>query len=156
MESRLTEPRRVSAAIIPALAGIVPVVVWSSLVLFRSPLPSDYFAERDARHQLAVGSGRVPQNPILDPMLILAERPFMYPDSSEPTTVTVAYVANLPAALLASVVTEVVAASAGVRSIGFRRLSWIGTIAFMIAVFIQWYALAWLAIGLCRLIEPTS
>jgi len=130
-------------------------MVWVCLVLLRSPLPERYFAERDARRRDPLGSQRYTQNLEAEPLLVIAERPFMYLDRPEPALVTGAYVASLPAETLASLITAVADVHLGF-AIGYRRSSWIRAAVFAVLVFGQWYMLARIALGLWDLIDPVN
>src|SRR5687768_9191477 len=91
---------------LPIILAGLNLLVWVGLVFSRPRLPSEYFETRDSRVQ-RTESGRISLHLIthVDPMLIVAERPFLYSMPNEPDNIgALAVFANLPALVLAELV----------------------------------------------------
>jgi hypothetical protein len=96
----------------------------------------------------------------VDPLLILAERPFVWPLSPNPLAVSLAVVANLPGAIANWKTAQLLGWPRLEGSMGYRRASWYGTLAFAIVSSVQWalvgLAIAWLRAGRWRRHAPAE
>jgi hypothetical protein len=123
---------------------------WIIAVGLTKPLDPDYFRERDGRVKWLDGGGvQFNMRTDVDPLLILAERPFLWPLGPNPLAVSLAVVANLPGEIANWKTTEVLGWPRRDGSMGYRRASWYGTLAFAIVSSVQW-ALVGLAIAFLR------
>jgi hypothetical protein len=83
----------------------------------------------------------------VDPLLILAERPFLWPLGPNSWAIRLAVVANLPGALASWETVKLLGWPRLEGSMGYRRASWFGTLVFAIVSSVQWglvgLALSW-------------
>jgi hypothetical protein len=134
---------------------------WIIAVALTRPLDPDYFRERDGRVKWLEGGGiQFNMRTDVDPMLILAERPFLWPLGPNRWAVRLAVVANLPGALASWETAQLLGWPRLDGSMGYRRASWFGTLAFAIVSSVQWalvgLAIAWLRAGRWRRQVPAE
>ncbi len=107
---------------------------WTLCVVVRDPLGPDYFRERDSRYRKTAIGVEWHLVTDVDPMLVLAERPFAYPMTPETAAIQAGLVLNMPAFLIASLATELLTNVA----LTSRSATWVGTITFLLIGTAQW------------------
>jgi hypothetical protein len=134
--------KALAEAVFPLLLVVLNAGVWLGIVATGDRLPPAYFESRDARVKRTANGVTFDVITDVDPQFILAERSIIGAFWSRPkATPVVAVLLNLPAAIVATLLT-----ASGVEpalgGIGWRAQTWVDTAVFGVTSSLQWWGIA--------------
>ena len=126
-----------------ALLAAVHLAFWLLLIIATPPVPTSYFSDRPPDVIETPHGIQFHLRSHVEPLVVLAERPFGKHHWEDGPLIAAAITLNLPGALSAALTADWLEA-------GFGRLgaSWAGTAAFFAASSAQWWVLGWCASAL--------
>jgi hypothetical protein len=123
--------------------ALINVLFWLSWIVVTPPLTQAYYSERGSRVRRVDGALEFHLITDVDPMIILADRPFAYPMVPMRPGVRQGMLANLPAFLSTSLATALLEAIMLPPFRATRVAAWVGTAVFFVVSTLQWLLIGW-------------
>ncbi len=126
-----------------AVLAFVNLLFWLFWIVATPPLPQDYYSERDDRLKRVDGGLEFHLVTDVDPVVILADRPFAFPMVPMRPGAREGMLANLPAFLSAAFAITMLDGIMLPPARSTRIAAWSGTAVFLVVSTVQWALLGW-------------